>query len=195
MSVVVRDTDGKTQMVTKGAVEEMLQVCTFAEYKAKVEPLTDEVKLEILETVKKLNESGMRVLAIAQKNNPSAEGIFSVNDESDMVLIGYLAFLDPPKETAKTAIEALNAYGVSTKILTGDNDAVTRCVCRQVGLKADNLLLGSDIELMTDEQLSQAVETTNRWIYGRRHKRRFRHERSGRRNFSRYSRRYCKRIC
>ena len=161
MSVVVRDTDGKTQMVTKGAVEEMLQVCTFAEYKAKVEPLTDEVKLEILETVKKLNESGMRVLAIAQKNNPSAEGIFSVNDEADMVLIGYLAFLDPPKETAKTAIEALNTYGVSTKILTGDNDAVTRCVCRQVGLKADNLLLGSDIEFMTDEQLSQAVETTN----------------------------------
>lgn len=161
MSVVVRDTDGKTQMVTKGAVEEMLQVCTFAEYKNNVEPLTNEVKQEILETVKKLNQNGMRVLAVAQKNNPSAEGVFSVQDETDMVLIGYLAFLDPPKETTKAAIEALQSYGVSTKILTGDNDAVTRCICRQVGLKVDNLLLGSDIELMTDEQLSQVVETTN----------------------------------
>ena len=161
MSVVVRDTDGKTQMVTKGAVEEMLQVCTFAEYKNNVEPLTNEVKQEILETVKKLNEDGMRVLAVAQKNNPSAEGVFSVQDESNMVLIGYLAFLDPPKETTKAAIEALQSYGVSTKILTGDNDSVTRCICRQVGLKVDHLLLGSDIELMTDEQLSQVVETTN----------------------------------
>ncbi len=96
-----------------------------------------------------------------KKNNPSAEGVFAVQDETDMVLIGYLAFLDPPKETTKAAIEALQSYGVSTKILTGDNDAVTRCICRQVGLKVDNLLLGSDIELMTDEQLSQVVETTN----------------------------------
>ena len=118
-------------------------------------------KQEILETVKKLNEDGMRVLAVAQKNNPSAEGVFSVQDESNMVLIGYLAFLDPPKETTKAAIEALQSYGVSTKILTGDNDSVTRCICRQVGLKVDHLLLGSDIELMTDEQLSQVVETTN----------------------------------
>ena len=84
----------------------------------------------------------MRVLAVAQKNNPSAEGVFSVQDESNMVLIGYLAFLDPPKETTKAAIEALQSYGVSTKILTGDNDSVTRCICRQVGLKVDHLLLG-----------------------------------------------------
>ena len=161
MSVVVRDTEGKTQMVTKGAVEEMLQVCAFAEYKNVVEPLTEEVKQEILETVKGLNENGMRVLAIAQKNNPSAAGTCSVQDESDMVLMGYLAFLDPPKETTKAAIEALKTYGVSTKILTGDNDAVTRCICRQVGLKVDNLLLGSDIELLTDSQLAQVVETTN----------------------------------
>ena len=115
MSVVVRDTEGKTQMVTKGAVEEMLQVCAFAEYKNVVEPLTEEVKQEILETVKGLNENGMRVLAIAQKNNPSAAGTCSVQDESDMVLMGYLAFLDPPKETTKAAIEALKTYGVSTK--------------------------------------------------------------------------------
>ena len=88
-------------MVTKGAVEEMLQVCTFAEYKNNVEPLTNEVKQEILETVKKLNEDGMRVLAVAQKNNPSAEGVFSVQDESNMVLIGYLAFLRPTERNYK----------------------------------------------------------------------------------------------
>ena len=77
------------------------------------------------------------------------------------MLIGYLAFLDPPKETTKATIEALQTYGVSTKIFTGDNDAVTRCICRQVVLKVDNLLLGSDMELLTDSQLAQVVETTN----------------------------------
>ena len=161
MSVVVRDTDGKTQMVTKGAVEEMLEICTFAEYKNTVEPLTQEIKQEIMKTVKGLNENGMRVLAIAQKNNPSAENVLSVRDESDMVLIGYLAFLDPPKDTAKAALHALQTYGVTAKILTGDNDAVTRCICRQVGLPADRLLLGSDIAQMTDQQLAQAAKNTH----------------------------------
>lgn len=161
MTVVICDTQGKTQMVTKGAVEEMLQICTYAEYGNIVEPLTPEIKQEILDTVEKLNENGMRVLAVAQKTNPSVEGVFSVKDEADMVLMGYLAFLDPPKETTKAAIEALAAYGVSTKILTGDNDGVTRCICRQVGLEVDNLLLGSDIESMVDEELAKVVETTN----------------------------------
>lgn len=161
MSVVIRDLQGKTQLITKGAVEEMLSISAYAEYNGMVVELTEEIKQEILTTIGKLNEEGMRVLGVAQKNNPSVEGVFSVKDESDMVLIGYLAFLDPPKDTAIAAIKALNDYGVSVKVLTGDNDAVTRCICKQVGLKVDNLLLGSDIDRMDDRALSQAAENTS----------------------------------
>ena len=160
MSVVVVNTSGKTQMITKGAVEEMLSVCTFAEYQGKVEPLTDSLKDEILKTVDDLNDDGMRVIAVAQKTNPSPVGAFSVEDEADMVLIGYLAFLDPPKKTTASAIKALLEYGVTTKILTGDNDKVTRNICKQVGLRVDNLLLGSDVEAMDDGELSKVVEKT-----------------------------------
>ncbi len=160
MSVVIRDQDGKTQMITKGAVEEMLSISSYAEFNGSVVELTGEVRAEILATVDKLNRDGMRVLAVAQKTNPSVEGVFSVKDESDMVLIGYLAFLDPPKKTAAAAIRALNEYGVAVKVLTGDNDAVTSCICRQVGLKADHLLLGSDVERMDDAELAAEVEKT-----------------------------------
>ncbi|MDR2699219.1 MAG: magnesium-translocating P-type ATPase [Nitrososphaerota archaeon] len=156
MSVVV--TNGKTQMITKGAVEEMLSVCSFAEYDGKVEPLTDNIKQYILEKVDDLNKDGMRVIAVAQKSNPSSVGAFSVADESNMVLMGYLAFLDPPKESTAAAIKALKESGVSVKILTGDNDKVTCCVCRQVGLPVDQILLGSDLEEMDDEALGKAVE-------------------------------------
>ena len=158
MSVVIKDTSGKTQLITKGAVEEMLQISKYAEYKGNVEVLSDEIKEEILETVEKLNKEGMRVIGIAQKNNPSVQGVFSVNDECEMVLMGYLAFLDPPKESTKAAVEALKNYGVAVKILTGDNDEVTRCICRQVGIKADKILLGSDIDEMDDELLAAEVE-------------------------------------
>lgn len=161
MSVVIKDKLGKTQLITKGAVEEMLKISSYAEYKGKVEILTDEIREEILSTVQLLNSRGMRVIAVAQKTNPSVEGVFSVADETQMVLMGYLAFLDPPKETTMSAIKALNEYGVSVKVLTGDNDAVTRCICDQVGMKVDNLLLGSDIDEMDDELLSIEVENTS----------------------------------
>ncbi len=161
MSVVIRDHGGKTQLITKGAVEEMLSISTYAEYEGAVVLLTDKIRQEILSTVKKLNSEGMRVLGVAQKNNPSVEGVFSVKDEANMVLIGYLAFLDPAKETATAAIKALNEYGVSVKVLTGDNDAVTRYICKQVGIKAENLLLGTDIYEMDDNELSSVVENTN----------------------------------
>ncbi len=161
MSVVVADESGKTQLITKGAVEEMLSVSSYVEYEGKVEPLTDEIKEEILKTVDDLNSDGMRVIAIAQKTNPATVGVFSVADESDMVLMGYLAFLDPPKESAEKAIKALKEYGVGVKVLTGDNDAVTRCICEQVGMEVDNCLLGSEIEKMSDKHLARAVETTN----------------------------------
>ena len=161
LTTVVQDKSGKTQMVTKGAVEEMLSICSFAEYAGSVRPLSEELCNQIRETVDSLNDKGFRVLAIAQKSNPSPAGAFSVKDEADMVLLGYLAFLDSPKESTMAAIKALREHGVTTKILTGDNDKVTRTICRQVGLKVRNMLLGTDLDRMTDKELAQAAESTD----------------------------------
>jgi len=161
MSVVISNKSGKTELITKGAVEEILSICKYVEYKGKVEPISDEIKDEILSTVNRLNEDGMRTIAVAHKHDVQPGELFSVKDEKDMILIGYLAFLDPPKETAAAAIKALNEHGVAVKILTGDNDRVTRCVCKQVGLKVVNMLLGSDIEQMSKDELKEAVEVTN----------------------------------
>lgn len=161
LSTVVQDKSGKTQMVTKGAVEEMLSICTYAECDGEVTPLSDTVRSRILETVNDLNEKGFRVLGIAQKSNPSPVGAFGVKDECDMVLMGYLAFLDPPKESTADAIKALKDHGVTTKILTGDNDKVTRTICKQVGMKVRNMLLGSDLDKMSDVELARAAESTD----------------------------------
>jgi Mg2+-importing ATPase len=158
MSVVVSDRSGKTQMITKGAVEEMLKCCSFTEYNGKVEPLTDEIRRYVLSKSGELNAEGMRVIAVAQKTNPAPVGQFSVADEVDMVLIGFLAFLDPPKETTAAAISTLNEYGAQVKILTGDNEKVTCSICRKVGLDAGNILLGSDIDQMSDKELGEKAE-------------------------------------
>lgn len=155
MSVVVRDRAGKTQLVTKGAVEEMLKCCSFAECGGSVLPFTDEVRSLVKSRSDAMNEQGMRVIAVAQKTNPAPAGEFSAADERDMVLIGFLAFLDPPKDTTKAAVQALTEYGVSVKILTGDNEKVTRAICSQVGLDAENMLLGSEIDALTDAQLGR----------------------------------------
>ena len=161
LTTVVQDQSGKTQMVTKGAVEEMLSICSFVELDGGVKPLDEAVRQKILSVVDELNENGFRVLALAQKSSPAPAGEFSVKDEKDMVLMGYLAFLDPPKESTADAIRTLKAHGVTTKILTGDNDKVTRTICKQVGLKVRNMLLGSDLEGMSDAELARAVETTD----------------------------------
>ena len=161
LTMVVQDKKGKTQMVTKGAVEEMLSICAFAEIDGIVQELSSDVRRKILKTVDGLNDKGFRVLAIAQKSNPSPVGAFGVKDECDMVLLGYLAFLDPPKESTADAIKALKDHGVTTKILTGDNEKVTRTICRQVGLEVRNMLLGSDLERMNDSELALLAETTD----------------------------------
>ena len=161
MSVVLKSEDGKRQLVTKGAVEEMLSICTFAEYNGEVVELTEKIKNQVLDMVTKLNNEGMRVIAVAQKNDIPDENMFSIKDESNMVLMGYIGFLDPPKESAAEAIRALKENGVSVKVLTGDNDAVTKKVCKEVGIDSDNILLGTDIEKMDDEELSNLVNKTN----------------------------------
>lgn len=158
MSVVVQDQEGKTQLVTKGAVEEMLQCCTWAECGGKVLPLEDEVRRRVLAKANQLNSQGMRVIAVEQKTNPSPVRQFSVADEQGMVLLGFLALLDPPKATTKAAIQALQAYGVPVKILTGDNEKVTQAICRQVGLPVERILLGTDLERLNDQELGRLAE-------------------------------------
>ena len=136
----------------------MLDICTLVEDKGNVVHLTPELRAYILKKVDELNEEGMRVILVAQKTNPSPIDTFSVQDESEMVLMGYLAFLDPPKESTAKAIKALNKYGVSVKILTGDNDKVTRSVCKQVGLPVDKTILGSDIDQLDDNELAKVAK-------------------------------------
>ena len=160
MSVIVKDEDDVVSMVTKGALEEMLSVSTYVEYKGEIKRLTDEVRQEVLAEVAQLNEQGLRVLGVSYKTDLDENDIFSVEDERDMILTGYLAFLDPPKPSAAPAIKALAEYGVTTKILTGDNEKVTQAVCEKVGLDVERILLGSEIDTMTDQELAQVVETT-----------------------------------
>lgn len=161
MSVVLKDKNSKIQIITKGAIEEMLDISSYVEDDGKVLPLTKEIREKIIKTVNKLNSEGMRVIGIAQKTENEGREEFSVNDEKDMVLMGYMGFLDPPKETTTKAIKALKDYGVGVKVLTGDNEAVTACVCSQVGIKNKKILLGSEIEHMDDSELQKKVEETD----------------------------------
>lgn len=153
MSVVVESENGKRQLITKGAVEEMLSICSLVEIDNEVLPLTENLVKKVMTMVTKLNEEGMRVLAIAQKNDVPSEDIFSIKDESNMVLIGYMGFLDPPKDTSITAIKALHDHGVEVKILTGDNDIVTKKIAKDVGIPICNVVLGADIDNISDEEL------------------------------------------
>ena len=160
MSVIVKDAEDVISMVTKGALEEMLAISSHVEYKKRITELTEEIRQEILSEVSQLNEQGLRVLGVSYKSDLEEDYDYEVKDESDMILTGYLAFLDPPKSSAAPAIETLAEYGVATKILTGDNDKVTQAVCQKVGLDIDNILLGVEVDALSDEELSQAVENT-----------------------------------
>ena len=158
MSVVLKDRQGKTRLITKGAVEEILSICSFCEYDGRAVPLTGEIRAKVIDMAGRLNADGMRVIAVAAKDSPSAEGVFGVKDESEMTLVGYLGLLDPPKKSAATAIESLRRYGVQVKVLTGDNELVTKKICNEVGLPSDDILLGSDLEGMADDELKKRAE-------------------------------------
>ena len=160
MSVIVKDDENIISMVTKGALEEMLAISSHVEYKNRITELTEEIRQEILAEVAQLNEQGLRVLGVSYKSDLEEDYDYEVKDESDMILTGYLAFLDPPKSSAAPAIQILAEYGVATKILTGDNEKVTQAVCEKVGLDVDNILLGVEVDALSDEELSQAVENT-----------------------------------
>lgn len=157
MSVVVEDLKGKRQIITKGAVEEMLGVCSFAEFDGEVHPLTEAMRTKAQRFVEEMNAQGMRVLALAQKSFLSKENNFCIDDEKDMVLIGYLAFLDPPKESAAQAIKQLHEHGVEVKVLSGDNEAVVKAISRQVGIDTSASVTGPELDVMSHEEKMEAV--------------------------------------
>ena len=157
MSVVVEDLNGKRQIITKGAVEEMLGVCSFAEFDGQVHSLTEVMRSKAQRFVEEMNAQGMRVLALAQKSFLSKENNFCIDDEKDMVLIGYLAFLDPPKESAAQAIKQLHEHGVEVKVLSGDNEAVVKAISRQVGIDTSASVTGPELEIMSKEDKMEAV--------------------------------------
>src|SRR6516165_6711482 len=160
MSVVVEGPDCQCQLLTKGAPEAVFAKCTEFESEGEIFPMEPILVGNLIEQVNDLSEDGFRVLAVATKN-VDKRSAYSKADEAELVLTGYLAFLDPPKDTAAKAIGVLRQHGVTVKVLTGDNDLVTRKVCREVGIHADKILLGSQVETMTDPQLAEAVETTD----------------------------------
>ena len=161
MSVVVEDNNGKRQIITKGAVEEMLGICTYAEFWGEVRPLAKDIRVKAQKFVEEMNNQGMRVLALAHKSFLSKENNFSVEDEQEMVLIGYLAFLDPPKESAAQAIRQLHEHGVEVKVLSGDNDAVVKTISRQVGIDTSTAVTGPELEKMSEEDKMKAVAKGN----------------------------------
>ena len=161
MSVVVKDTSGKTQMITKGALEEILSICTLYDTGDGALPLDESVRVKVREMVADYSRRGFRVIAVAQKNNPSAVGAFSSADEKDMVLIGYLIFFDPPKESTARALARLKEYNVTSKVLTGDSAEVAEYIFSLVGLPFTGVLLGKDVEAMDQQSLQNAVEKCN----------------------------------
>ena len=160
LSVVVSD-GKKKQLITKGAVEEILSICTMVDYKGEVSEITRDVKQNILSMTKDLNKQGLRVVAVAQKNDIADVKSFSVKDESKMVLIGFIGFLDPPKESAKEEIARLNKDGIRVIVLTGDNEYVTKAICDKVGINTDKIVLGSKIDKLSDTALRRQLKKTN----------------------------------
>ncbi|HWU76415.1 MAG TPA: magnesium-translocating P-type ATPase [Rhodanobacter sp.] len=157
MSVVVTDGSGEHLLVCKGAVEEMLSICAHARVGHVTEPMTAARRDGIKAITHRLNEDGLRVLVVAVRREPSRENAYGVADESGLVAVGLLAFLDPPKDSAATAIRALHQHGVEVKVITGDNEAVTRKICREVGLDVTHSVEGREIEALDDDALDSLV--------------------------------------
>lgn len=171
MSVILEEKNGKHLLICKGAVEEMLDLCSHAfdpgEDKQlhiendKIVPMDDAMRKIILNTSRKLNEEGLRVLLVAIKEYDERPLTYSVADETDMVLTGFVGFLDPAKPSAKPAIEGLQKLGVSIKVLTGDNEVVTKKICRDVGIPVLHVLTGKELEQMSDQELTLKLDETS----------------------------------
>ena len=160
LSVAV-EIDNKDELITKGAVEEILNICTTFEYKGQTEKLTNEKIENMRKICKKLNEEGFRVVAICKKIITNNKKDFNSTDEKDMTLLGFIGFLDPPKESAKEAIEGLNNAGIRVMVLTGDNVEVTRCVCNKAGINSKEIVTGNKIDTLSDVALSRLLKRNN----------------------------------
>ncbi len=160
MSVVVDGPNGERQLLTKGAPEAVFKKCAHFEYEGEIFPMEPLLVGDLVKELNELNKDGFRVLAVANKK-VEKRAAYSKADEDGLVLTGYLAFLDPPKETAAKAIAVLNQHGVTVKVLTGDNDLVTRKVCNEVGIQSEKILLGNEVEKMSDAELSESVDRLN----------------------------------
>lgn len=163
LSVIVSD-GTKKQLITKGAVEEILNICTMVDYKGEVSPITKQIKDNIKKISKDLNKDGLRVIAVCQKNDINDVESFSVNDEKNMILLGFIGFLDPPKQSAKSAIEKLNNAGIRVIVLTGDNAEVTKCICRKVGINSARIVEGNQIEKLSDIAILRLLRNTNIFV-------------------------------
>ncbi|MGV3278460.1 magnesium-translocating P-type ATPase [Rickettsiales bacterium LUAb2] len=161
MSVVVTENKDHNLLICKGALEEVLAVSTKFRKFGKESELTKQDLQNILAVTENLNKEGLRVVAVATKELPLDNTVYSIKDENNLTLIGYVAFLDPPKESTAPALAALNKAGVKVKILTGDNDLVAKKVCKDVNLDIKGVLLGEDIDQMTDKQLKLVVDDIN----------------------------------
>lgn len=159
MSVVVTLPDTHPRIITKGAPEEIFRRCTHFKLGSDIDPIDPILIADLKEEYERLSSDGFRVLALAYKDLETKPA-YTKDDETGMILKGYLAFLDPPKETAAPAIKVLQNHGITVKVLTGDNELVTRKICSEVGLPADHLLLGSDVAQMSDQELGEAAEKT-----------------------------------
>ena len=160
LSVAV-EIDNKDELITKGAVEEILNICTTFEYKGQTEKLTNEKIENMRKICKNLNEEGFRVVAICKKIITNNKKDFNSTDEKDMTLLGFIGFLDPPKESAKEAIEGLNNAGIRVMVLTGDNVEVTRYVCNKAGINSKEIITGNKIDTLSDVALSRLLKRNN----------------------------------
>ncbi len=160
LSVIVSD-GSKKQMITKGAVEEILNICTLVDNDGQVEPITKSIKDNIRKISRKLNEDGLRVVAVCQKNDILQNETFDVSDEKNMVLLGFIGFLDPPKESAKESIQKLNQVGIRVIVLTGDNAEVTKCICSKVGINSNKIVLGTQLDKLSDTAVLRLLKKTN----------------------------------
>ncbi|MGL4760213.1 MAG: magnesium-translocating P-type ATPase [Sarcina sp.] len=162
MSIVIKDelTD-RAKIITKGALEEMLLVSKYVEVDGQILEINDKILSKIRKEARDLNNEGMRVIGVSIKNDQDPNKRFGVTDEDDMILVGFIGFLDPPKESTKEALQALAHYGVDVKILTGDNELVTKKVCQQLDFKITNIVLGPEMEEMDDDKLFRVAMKTN----------------------------------
>ncbi len=165
LSVVVQDDETLDKlMITKGAVEEILSICNTIDYNHELIPITKEIKDNIRKIASDLNEDGLRVVAVCQKKNINDIEEFSVDDEKNMSLVGFVGFLDPPKESAKDAIEALNNNGIRVIVLTGDNAAVTKCICKKVNINTKKIISGSQIDQLPDIGVLRLLKKCNVFV-------------------------------